>query len=225
MLKTQANDKNFSIEDEFNPINEVKVVNPELAVNTKESAKPVEETVLDIKKDEPIEDNKWLNHNLQSSQKVNVTNLVEQEPKVISTDNMQNINDSIIKLMETTREGNTNVMKVQLYPEELGAVNITLTLEEGKLIAKILVENEHVKQLFTGKIELLSNTLGKQNINMESIMVELNNNANSNPNGQAGQNNSSFTNQNKTFNFNSESIETVKTEEVELNSGELSILA
>lgn len=226
-ISKQEPDKDFSIDNDFVPSNEVKELNLEELTKTEglDLVKATEEKVLDIKKDETIKDNKWINHNIGSTQKLNVAAEVEQQAMVVSNENIQNINDSIIQLMETTTEGNTDVMKVQLYPEELGAVNITLKMEDGKLIAKILVDDEYVKQLFTGKIELLNNNLKEQNVNMEEIFVELNTNANSNPNGDSSQNNSNFSNGKGTFKFTTESLDTVTTEEIDLKSGELSILA
>lgn len=225
IVKLEINDKNLPIVQEFNSSNEVKAISPEelSKIEDFDLNNFLDEEVLDIKKEEPIEINKWLNNNLQGTQKVNVANEIDQQPKVLSKDNMQNINDSIIQLMETTTEGNTNVMKVQLYPEELGAVNITLKMEDGKLIAKILVDDDYIKQLFTGKIEQLNNSLIKQNINMEEIFVELN--SNSNPNSESGQNNSNFSNQNNAFELIEDSMEETRIEEIKLNQGELSILA
>lgn len=225
IVKLEINDKNLSIVQEVNPINEVKAISPEelTKIEDFDLNNLLDEEVLDIKKEEPIEVNKWLNNNLQGTQKVNVANEIDQQPKVLSKDNMQNINDSIIQLMETTTEGNTNVMKVQLYPEELGAVNITLKMEDGKLIAKILVDDDYIKQLFTGKIEQLNNSLIKQNINMEEIFVELN--SNSNPNSESGKNNSNFSNQNKAFDLIEDSMEETRIEEIKLKQGELNILA
>lgn len=225
--KYESNNKNFSIDNEFTQVNELNKINLEESIKIEDLnvTKATDEEVVVIKKEETIVEDKWINHNMASVQKVNVANDIEQQAKALSNENMQNINDSIIQLMEITTEGNANVMTVQLYPEELGAVNISLKMEDGKLIAKILVDDDYVKQLFTGKIELLNNNLVKQNINMEEIFVELNSNANSNPNGDSGQNNSNFSNQNKNFKFTSESIDVITNEEINLKSGELSILA
>ena len=225
LAKQQTGDKSIVLDNEFSSVDEMKALNVDELINIENlDLKDIfDDEVLNIKKEEPIEDNKWLNHNIQTSQKVNVTNNIVQEAKVISNENIQNINDSIIQLMETATEGNTNVMKVQLYPEELGAVNITLKMEGGKLIAKIFVEDDYVKQLFTGRIEQLNNNLIKQNINMEEIFVELN--SNFNPNSESGQNNSNFSNQNRNYKFDVESIDPIVSEEIILKSGQLNILA
>lgn len=88
-------------------------------------------------------------------------------------ENIQRLNDSIIKLIETTTVDNKSVMKVKLYPEELGTLDLTLEMQEGKLIAKIMVDNESVKQLFSDKLGELNQNLVKQNINIQDFKVEV----------------------------------------------------
>lgn len=103
------------------------------------------------------------------------------EPKVqekpiepaVAKENIQRLNDSIIKLIETTTVDNKSVMKVKLYPEELGTLDLTLEIQEGKLIAKITVDNESVKQLFCDKLGELNQNLTKQNINIQEFKVEV----------------------------------------------------
>lgn len=225
--KSQPKDKNFSLEDDYIPVNEVKALKVEELIqkDTNNIVSPLEDETLDIENDATVDGNKWSNHNIEGAKGLTVTNDTTLQPKVLSNENIQNVNDSIIHLMETTTEGNTNVMKVQLYPEELGAVNITLKMEDGKLIAKILVDDDYVKQLFIGKIEQLSNNLIKQNVNMDQISVELNANSNSNPNGDSQQKGGNFSSGNKSLNFESESLEQNTTEEIKSDLGALSILA
>ncbi len=91
-----------------------------------------------------------------------------------SNENLQKVNDSIIELIETTSDGDTSVMKVKLYPEELGTVNVILHLEEGKVMAKILVDNESVKQLFQSKLSELNDNLNRQNIQLDEVHIDLN---------------------------------------------------
>lgn len=223
--KSEQKDKIFSLEDDYIAVNEVKAPKVEELIlkDTNNIVNPLDDETIDIKNDDTVGFSKWLNSNLEGTKGPNLASEINPQPKVISNENMQNVQDSIIKLMETTTEGNTNVMKVQLYPEKLGAINITIKMENGRLIAKILVEDDYVKQLFAGKIEQLSNNLLKQNVNMEQIFVELN--ANSNPNGDSQQKGGNFSNQDKAFDFDSELIEQNTKEEVNSDLGVLSILA
>lgn len=223
--KSEMKDKIFSLEAEQISVNEVKVPKVTELVQKDASSleKVVDDETIEIKKDDTFDVSKWINNKTEVPKDITVTNNTDIQPKELSNQNIQSINDSIIQLMETTTEGKTNVMKVQLYPEELGAVNITLKMEAGKLVAKILVDDNYIKQLFLGKIEQLSNNLIKQNVNMDQIVVELN--ANANPNGQSQQRGGNFSNQNQTLKFEGESTEqNIKAEE-KSDLGVLSILA
>lgn len=97
--------------------------------------------------------------------------------RVDFNDNLQKINDTIVKMMETGKDGNAEMMKVKLFPEELGEVNISLKMEAGKLTARIQVDNDVVKALFTEKLNELNSNLVKQNIRLDSINVDLNMNS------------------------------------------------
>ena len=212
-------DSNSSVEPisvEDSPLPKELVKNEELIV-----FKPKLEEKLDLKDQDVIGIDRLVNRNLQTPLKTITNNELIQLPKVVSNENLENIHNSIIHLIETTTDGKSSTMKVQLYPEELGAVNITLKMEDGKVIAKILVDDDYVKQLFAREIEKLSTSLKGQNINMEKIFVELNLNANS----DSGQNQSRFEKQKPRFNFARESLEEITKEEAKAELGVVSILA
>ncbi|NLL81342.1 MAG: hypothetical protein GX231_03430 [Tissierellia bacterium] len=117
----------------------------------------------------------------------------------LSNENTQKINDTIIQMVETTREGDTSVIKVKLYPENLGTVDVAVKLEEGKLSATILVDNKHIEEIFNKSINELSESLLKQNIEVEKINIDLK--VDTNPNSMNQSFNSSFNNgQDEAFN-------------------------
>ena len=105
------------------------------------------------------------------------TKTVALESK-LSNENLSKVDQSILELVEITKEGDTNILKVKVYPENLGTVDVVLKMQEGKLIAKILVDNDYVKGLFVGKINELNEGLIKQNIHLEKIDIDLNLNSN-----------------------------------------------
>lgn len=92
-----------------------------------------------------------------------------------SQDNIIKVQDAMIKLFETSQEGETTRMKVSLHPENLGKVDIGLKMEDGKLTASILVENNQVRDLFTNKLGELNQSLAKQNLIIEKIHIEVKN--------------------------------------------------
>jgi len=170
---------------------------------------------------------------MKNFNKISFETKIETQKPVLSNDNLQKVNDSIIQLMETTTEGNTNVLKVKLYPEDLGVVDVTLRMEEGKLTAKILVDNDYIKGLFTNRVNELNESLVKQNIHLEKINIDLNLNSNSNANsgfdlnqeGSFNQGRGNYSNRNQAKYFNREAVNTVVNETNIHESGAISILA
>lgn len=204
-----------------------KIDGPNIQEVTKE-LEPKENVVVKENQDLKFMD---INH-LKNFNNITLKSIDSKEP-VLFNDNLQKINDTIIQLIETTTEGNTNVIKVKLFPENLGTVNVTLRMEEGRLIAKILVDNDYVKSLFANKVNELNESLVKQNIHLEKINIDLNLNSNSNnnsnfdlnQNGTFSQGRENHSRRNKYEIFNNEFVNTAIQDEHILNSGAISILA
>lgn len=182
-------------------------------------------------KDTNSQENQLININVKTLEGTNFNSKVNSVDPEVFKENIQAVNDSIIELVETTTVGDSSVMKVRLYPKELGDVNITLKMEEGKLIAKILVDSDYVKQLFTGKINELSESLIRQNIFIEKIEVDLNSNIdhnlNSNSNSSKGfnQNNKRNYNTNPNINFTKKLTSGIMRGNTDSGLGAISILA
>lgn len=160
--------------------------------------------------------------------------LIQRQPKIIepkvdttlqsnvlSVENLEIVNNSMVHLMETSIEEGTSTMKVKLYPEELGSVDITLTMEEGKLIAKILVDNEQVKQLFANSMKELNQNLLRQEIYIGDVQIDLNNNSN----GQQHHGGSGYFAPNKRIAFGEKVLDSGPVEERIWGTREISILA
>lgn len=155
-----------------------------------EFTKQREEVALSTSKDNEMKFSAVLEGS--NSQRVN-TNQFDHElrsPRAIDfNENIQLVNETIIDLIDLSGNGEDNTMKVKLYPEELGFVDVTLKMEEGKLVARILVENEQVRELFNGHMNQLNDKLARQNINIERVEIDLNLNSNNSPNSSNNQNN------------------------------------
>lgn len=143
------------------------------------------------------------------------------QDNILPRENLEIINNSIIQLMETTTKEGNSTMKVKLYPEELGSVDITLTMDEGKLVAKILVDSDHVKQLFANSIEELNQNLLKQNIHIGDVQVDLNNSSSGNQQQKDG----NYFAPRRNFNFDEKVISSKSSEDNVYETGAVSILA
>ncbi|MPW24796.1 hypothetical protein GC105_03195 [Alkalibaculum sp. M08DMB] len=163
-----------------------------------------------------------MNLNVKEFQSIKSSSEIIIKEEVLSHDNLHKVNDSIIKLMETSAQGDANVMKVKLHPEELGSVNVVLKIEEGKLIARILVDNDQIKQMFGNKINELIDNLAKQNINIEKIDIDFNGSQNRDSSGQSGQDNKDLF---REFILDDELLETSIAKDNGTDISEISILA
>ena len=199
--------------------------------------KNIQPTELESDKKLTVNENKEINimdgNQLRNLNKVDQNTTVVPKEAVLSNDNLQNVNDTIIQLMETTSEGDTKVINVKLNPKELGAVDVTLKMEGGKLTAKITVENEFIKGLFDSKVNQLNESLAKQNIQLEKINIDLNLNSNSSSNsgfdlsqnGSFNQGRENSSNRNYFGLNNTEVVNGVIQDNNTTSSGKLSILA
>lgn len=145
----------------------------EVKPQLEEQAGKMELPKTEISKEDKPQDFKTELINIQPQTQGETKEVQITEPKIEVKENIQRLNDSIIKLIETTTVDNKSVMKVKLYPEELGTLDLTLEMQEGKLLAKILVDNESIRQLFSDKLGDLSQNLAKQNINIQDFKVEV----------------------------------------------------
>lgn len=113
---------------------------------------------------------------------------IDEIEKSMSPQNLQNIQDKMIHFMKVSKEGDASMMKVRLYPEELGSIDISLKFQNGKLMADIIVQSESIKEMFLNGSNLLNKNLLEQNIPIKNINVTVDENLNSfeNQSGQAG---------------------------------------
>lgn len=101
-------------------------------------------------------------------------NLKDVEAPKLSRENIEIFKDSMVKLMETKDINGTKTMNVKLIPRKLGTIDISLNMEDGKLVAKLLFESEQTRQLFSNNIKMLNQSLQRQDITIEDIQIDLN---------------------------------------------------
>ena len=69
--------------------------------------------------------------------------------------------------------------KMQLQPENLGQIDISLKLNEGSLVINILAESSKTQALLTSQVDKLISSMGLQNVQVESVQVNQQMNSNS----------------------------------------------
>lgn len=85
--------------------------------------------------------------------------------------NIKEIAQQIIERVTVMNKPGQTTMEIQLYPEHLGKVNLTLSSNEGVVSARFVVQNEPAKEAVEGQMITLKENLDQQGIKVESIEV------------------------------------------------------
>jgi|GEM_PF-7033834 len=91
----------------------------------------------------------------------------------VEKENLEVVTKEILHRMETLTEGNKTMIRVKLHPEEMGEMEVSLSMEEGRLTGKIIVGNKEIQQIFTEKLNELSQTLKDNRIDVASFEVKI----------------------------------------------------
>lgn len=68
-------------------------------------------------------------------------------------------------------------MEIALNPENLGKVNLLVSVREGVVTAKLVAENEQVKKALEGQLNVLKENMSNQGLKVEAVEVTVQNNA------------------------------------------------
>ena len=99
------------------------------------------------------------------------------KPVVEFTNNSVNLYDireiaqQIIDQIRVSISPEQTTMELQLNPEHLGKVNLTVSSKEGVLTAHFVVQNDLAKEAVEGQLITLKDTLAQQGIKVETIEV------------------------------------------------------
>ena len=86
---------------------------------------------------------------------------------------MREIVDQIVeKIKVAIKPGNTS-MELQLNPESLGRVNLTVASKNGVLTASFTAENQIAKEALESQVQMLKDNLNNQGIKVEAIEVNV----------------------------------------------------
>ncbi len=111
----------------------------------------------------------------------NLTGVVK-ETKVQINGNMEElvqvreIANQIIERVKVTIKPNQTSMDLQLNPENLGKVNLSIQSTGDRMTAKFVVENELVKEAIESHIQLLKDSLSEQGLKVDSVEVVIESN-------------------------------------------------
>ncbi|CUH92393.1 flagellar hook-length control protein FliK [Herbinix luporum] len=109
----------------------------------------------------------------------NLSNNYEKPTALFTQDtarlvDIKEIAQEIIESVRVMAKPGQTTMELQLYPEHLGKVNITLTSNnEGLMTAHFVVENKLAKEAVEGQMFTLKENLAEQGIKVENIEVTI----------------------------------------------------
>lgn len=105
---------------------------------------------------------------LQSTASADTSAVDQLTQPVETTEAYSQIKDEILTTLE--KKGPTE-FKMQLQPENLGQIDVSLKISEGKLIIDIMADRSQTQALLTGQVDKLISSMGLQNVKVESVQV------------------------------------------------------
>lgn len=95
------------------------------------------------------------------------------QDKVQITQQMQEIFEQVVEQVRVTVTADTSEMVMQLNPEHLGKVNLSVVAKEGHITAQFVTENEVARQALESQIQQLRETLGEQGLKVDKVEVSV----------------------------------------------------
>jgi len=144
---------------------------------------------------EPAEDETWGNQHLAKAQgketenaaDMNRNSLADAAPNLnepqketiiagparTQTFSKADVTRQIIEKAETIFREDKSEMVLQLKPESLGKISLKVIHERGEIIARFVAENEQVKAILEGNMQLLKDSLQKSGVMVQSLEVSV----------------------------------------------------
>ncbi len=141
------------------PINQ----DPAVAMNVSESKADVEECI-------PVVQTGGINQS--TNQNISMETRISSALQRTTEDNVMNQLTS--KMHNLVRSGETEI-RIQLRPESLGEVKLSIRMEGDIVAARIQVENQQVKQIVESNLQSLRDALSEQNLQAGSLEVNVGN--------------------------------------------------
>ncbi len=143
------------------------------------------------------DENSYLNFNFNdNNQTVNQQSLSLNNNTSSDLRNEMNIEAQVVEQFKGEYSSETKEMQIQLKPESLGKIDITLAYDNDKLTGKMLVENEIVRAQLENSLSNLKSDLVRQGINIDQFKIET---AKNSPQQVDNQDNFSFNDENAAF--------------------------
>lgn len=108
--------------------------------------------------------------NIALDKQVQSPNAAQQPKELNKADIFSQINSKLNEMPQQTE--NNSKVTIILKPENLGRIHLEIVNTHEGIIAKLLTENQQVKELLDKNMEALKSQLGAQGVNVNNIKVE-----------------------------------------------------
>lgn len=111
--------------------------------------------------------------NLNTESKSFIQNLAKSQQNATAGTEPKDIISQIVKKASVNIKENKSEMVIQLKPEALGKIKIKLSVSDGELAGKVIVESNEVKKIIQNNMNDLSQALKENGIELGSLNIEL----------------------------------------------------
>ncbi|WP_066507319.1 flagellar hook-length control protein FliK [Abyssisolibacter fermentans] len=156
-----------------------------------------ESTVLPIKSMGNIIKNININNINSSGAQLNLSDntVIDQQVKtdsaLVRNIDYKNILEQVTKSTTTIINEKQSMVNIKLKPESLGNMTLKIVVEEGKVVAEAVVENQAVKNILISNMDELKENLSGQGLDIQKLDVSVGKDS------MFGQKNSTFQNRQK----------------------------
>lgn len=102
-------------------------------------------------------------------------NSMDTEAMSKRVDTMRMIVDQVVEQIKVQIKPETTSMDLQLNPQNLGKINISVALKDGQLTATITTQTQITKEAIEGQIQVLKDNLTNQGLKVEAVEVMVSN--------------------------------------------------
>jgi flagellar hook-length control protein FliK len=108
---------------------------------------------------------------LNNLSNASTSNQVKFDGNLVQVTEIREIANQIIERIRVTIRPEQSSMELQLNPENLGKVNLSVQSKNGIMTAQFVVQNEISKEAIESQLQTLKDTLNQQGIKVEAIEV------------------------------------------------------
>ncbi|MDF2906554.1 MAG: hypothetical protein K0R34_1875 [Herbinix sp.] len=108
---------------------------------------------------------------LNNLSKASTSNQVSFNGNMVQVTEIREIANQIIERIKITIKPEQSSMELQLNPENLGKVNLSVQSKNGVMTAQFVVQNEISREAIESQLQTLRDTLNQQGIKVEAIEV------------------------------------------------------